>query len=155
MPRCQTIEEEIRIEEKRSYFFSSFLPLVILIVHCNLLYNFLPVILSLHKCRVNNKLGVYMWSKTYISKLMRFACQILPFYNNIRWLSWRILIDMKFGEKNPLLNILNTEFIVSTVCPWSSDQFYIVSNYIKWFTTSWSYSMSRNSCQFLYCEYTM
>ena len=85
---------------------------------------------------------------------MRFACQILPFYNNIRWLSWRILNDMKIGKKT-LLNILNTVFIVSTVCPWSSDQFYIVSNYIKWFTTSWTYSMSRKYCLFLYCEYTM
>ena len=29
-----------------------------------------------------------------------------------------------------------------TVCPRSSDPFYIVCNYIKWVTTSWTYSMS-------------
>ena len=28
---------------------------------------------------------------------------------------------------------------VSTVCPGSSDPFYIVSYYIKWDTTSWTY----------------
>ena len=28
-----------------------------------------------------------------------------------------------------------------TVCPGSSDPFYIVSYYIKWVTTSWTYSM--------------
>ena len=29
-----------------------------------------------------------------------------------------------------------------TICPRSSDPFYIVSYYIKWVTTSWTYSMS-------------
>ena len=31
--------------------------------------------------------------------------------------------------------------LLRTVCPRSSDPFYIVSYYIKWVTTSWSYSM--------------
>ena len=30
--------------------------------------------------------------------------------------------------------------IYYTVCPKSSDPFYIVSYYIKWVTTSWTYS---------------
>ena len=29
-----------------------------------------------------------------------------------------------------------------TVCPGSSDPFYLVSYYIKWVTTSWTYSMN-------------
>ena len=31
-------------------------------------------------------------------------------------------------------------FIIQTVCPRSSDPFYIVSYYMKWVTTSWTYS---------------
>ena len=31
---------------------------------------------------------------------------------------------------------------MSSVCPRSSDQLYIVSYYINWITTSWIYSMS-------------
>ena len=31
--------------------------------------------------------------------------------------------------------------IRSTVCPRSSDPFYIVTYYIKWVTTSWTYSI--------------
>ena len=31
--------------------------------------------------------------------------------------------------------------ILYTVCPGSSDPFYVVTYYIKWVTTSWTYSM--------------
>ena len=31
--------------------------------------------------------------------------------------------------------------MVITVCPGSSDPFYVVSYYIKWVTTSWTYSI--------------
>ena len=41
--------------------------------------------------------------------------------------------------------VYSVVFVVSidhtTVCPGSSDQFYIVTYYIKWVTTSWTYSM--------------
>ena len=30
---------------------------------------------------------------------------------------------------------------INTVCPRSSDPFYLVSFYIKWVTTSWTYSI--------------
>ena len=32
-------------------------------------------------------------------------------------------------------------FLIHTVCPRSSDPFYIVTNYIKWVTTSWTCSV--------------
>ena len=38
---------------------------------------------------------------------------------------------------------LETCFI-STICPGSSDPFYIVSYYIKWVTTSWTYSIDES-----------
>ena len=40
-----------------------------------------------------------------------------------------------------------------TVCPGSSDPFYIVSYYIKRVTTSWTYSMPKKSWQFLWLTY--
>ena len=40
-----------------------------------------------------------------------------------------ILIDKKAGPG------------LYTVCPKSSDPFYMISYYIKWVTTSWTYSM--------------
>ena len=33
--------------------------------------------------------------------------------------------------------------ITTTVCPRSSDQFYIVTYYLKWVNTSWTHSMSK------------
>ena len=36
----------------------------------------------------------------------------------------------------------HTHFLFYTVCPISSDPFYIVSYYMKWVTTSWTYSHS-------------
>ena len=39
-------------------------------------------------------------------------------------------------EKDLILNIY-----VYTICPGSSDPFYIVPYYIKWVTTSWTHSM--------------
>ena len=47
---------------------------------------------------------------------------------NIRYV-WLILLQ---------LFIFFTHY---TVCPGSSDQFYILSTYIKWLTTSWKHSM--------------
>ena len=40
--------------------------------------------------------------------------------------------------------LLNTD-TDNTVCPRSSDPFYIVSYYIKWVTTSWTYSISMST----------
>ena len=36
--------------------------------------------------------------------------------------------------------VLGQQFRFDTVCPRSSDPFYIVGYYIKWVTTSWTYS---------------
>ena len=49
---------------------------------------------------------------------------------------------------------------IDTVCPRSSDPFYIVTYYINWVPTSWIYSilyycMSQKSSPFLYSKYTM
>ena len=41
---------------------------------------------------------------------------------------------------NELLNQIGSAYILNTVCPRSSDSFYIASYYIKWVTTSWTYS---------------
>ena len=37
----------------------------------------------------------------------------------------------------------------NTVCPGSSDPFYIVTNYIKWVTTSWTYCTIMIKCRSL------
>ena len=39
-----------------------------------------------------------------------------------------------------LITKIQISDMVLTVCPRSSDSFYIVNYYIKWFTTSWTYS---------------
>ena len=40
----------------------------------------------------------------------------------------------------------------NTMCPRSSNPFYIVSYYIKWVTTSWTHSISEtSSCTFMVC----
>ena len=49
-------------------------------------------------------------------------------------------VEIKWNNRN--CRIFNECTTVSTVCPRSSDPFYIVSYYIKWVTTSWTYSMS-------------
>ena len=40
---------------------------------------------------------------------------------------------------------------VSTVCPRSSDPFHIVSYYINWVTSSWTYSIMLHNCHVLCC----
>ena len=42
----------------------------------------------------------------------------------------------------PIIIIFSCDF--NTVCPGSSDPFYIVSYYIKWVTTSWTHSIYRS-----------
>ena len=37
-------------------------------------------------------------------------------------------------------------FLQHTVCPRSSDPFYIVTYYIKWVTASWAYSCYKSVC---------
>ena len=39
------------------------------------------------------------------------------------------------------MQLILTRPVKDTVCSGSSDQFYIVTYYIKWVTTSWTYSM--------------
>ena len=51
----------------------------------------------------------------------------------IYMLCWRSFSPISIGY---ILRVLET-----TVCPRSSDQFYIVSYYIKWVTTSWTHSI--------------
>ena len=55
-----------------------------------------------------------------------------------------ILMDKANPEPAALHNVLNLlelgSKVQSTVCPGSSDLFYIVSYYIKWITTSWTHS---------------
>ena len=42
---------------------------------------------------------------------------------------------------------------IYTICPASSDPFYIVSYYIKWVTTSWTHSMyfQSSDCESKFC----
>ena len=42
-----------------------------------------------------------------------------------------------------------------TVCPRSSDQFYIVTYYIRWDTTSWTYSIFHNVIDSVYRSYLL
>ena len=46
----------------------------------------------------------------------------------------QVIFYLTDGEKNP-----NIQFI-STVCPGKWDPFYVVTYYIKWVITSWTYS---------------
>ena len=47
--------------------------------------------------------------------------------------------------------VANFYTVSSTVCPGSSDPFYIASYYVNWFTTSWTYSM-KIPCGIYWCE---
>ena len=40
---------------------------------------------------------------------------------------------------------LYTKWLVGTVCPRSSDPFYIVTYHIKWVTSLWTYSSKRDN----------
>ena len=40
-----------------------------------------------------------------------------------------------------VLHIIENKKNIGTVCPGGNDSFYIVSYYIKWVTTSWTYSI--------------
>ena len=42
------------------------------------------------------------------------------------------------------LKWIRTSWTDSTVCPGSSDPFFIVCNYIKWVTTSWTHSIMKS-----------
>ena len=51
-------------------------------------------------------------------------------------------MDLHFyGSGSSFTNWHNVEYDYLTVCPRSSDPFYIVSYYIKWVTTSWTHSI--------------
>ena len=60
----------------------------------------------------------------------------------IQWLLKASCSHMKINSYYDLWveNEQNTHPVCFTVCPGSSDQFYIVTYYIKWVTTSWTYS---------------
>ena len=53
--------------------------------------------------------------------------------------------QIKYGSK---YNWYISTFYISTVCPGSSDLFYIVSYYIKWVTTSWTHSVMKENLDF-------
>ena len=62
------------------------------------------------------------------------------------WICWQ---EGHFGE---------TRQTGCTICPRSSDPFYIVSYFIKWVTTSWTHSIGWRKCmwiaksrRFVYC----
>ena len=46
---------------------------------------------------------------------------------------------------NNLVRMSQTQTVVHTACPRSSDLFYIITYYIKWVTTSWTHSTSPNN----------
>ena len=48
---------------------------------------------------------------------------------------------MRALNSNALLNNFRLHELDCTVCPRSSDPFYVVTYYIKWVTTSWTYSI--------------
>ena len=56
------------------------------------------------------------------------------------------------GSTMSLNEVNHSHSINYTVCPGSSDPFYIVTYYIKWVTTSWTHSMSKKSCSISYSD---
>ena len=53
--------------------------------------------------------------------------------------------DSKRDFESGYSNNDDTDSYYITVCPRSSDPFYIVTYYIKWVTTSWTHSRSQYS----------
>ena len=62
-------------------------------------------------------------------------------YSGLDWTHMEFDLPRRMKKKMLFLN-LNTILTPYTICPRSSDSFYIVSYYIKWVTTSWTHSMS-------------
>ena len=61
--------------------------------------------------------------------------------NFIQYILWFMIL---MGRKPPVWSLwydLTKHLIQYTVCPGNSDPVYIVSYYINWVTTSWTYSM--------------
>ena len=54
---------------------------------------------------------------------------------------WSKFLSIFFTDAVKEIIATNPDSRRTTVCPRSSDPFYIVSYYIKWVTTSWRYSM--------------
>ena len=65
---------------------------------------------------------------------------IHPYCNKVNNLSTIVLI-LLVSVKYAIYIKKITRYLMCTVCPRSSDPFYIVSNYIKLVTTSWTYSI--------------
>ena len=55
--------------------------------------------------------------------------------------------NYKKWQKTNVLDIKLSSFRIHTVCPGSSDPFYIVTYNVNWVTTSWTYS---NSISYVY-----
>ena len=72
-----------------------------------------------------------------------------------------IVLAAKFYLRSIDISVENKEYVLNslaiycTVCPGSSDPFYIVSYYLKWVTTSWTHSLSEKSLPFVFSKYTM
>ena len=47
----------------------------------------------------------------------------------------------KILESGQFVNETHRDYTTCTICPGSSDPFYIVSYYLRWVTTSWTHSM--------------
>ena len=78
--------------------------------------------------------------KIKILSCIRIFSDNLQEWRNVRSLSWpgqvlRPVLCLPYG----------CVFVRDTVCPRSSDRFCIVTYYIKWVTTSWTYSKIKRS----------
>ena len=83
----------------------------------------------------------------------------LPIYPSLRTLYSCALYPDKPGKISGRPDILriHTHVIINTVCPWSLDLFHLLTDYIKWIRTSWTYcilliAVYVLSCQFLYSD---
>ena len=99
-------------------------------------------------------------SQTYCmvmkSRIFSFSEYIVKIWQDYLDILYSILLGRDFIYSDETTNVLMTvnrsvseyfsiEFtigrLIATVCPGSSDPFYIVTYYIKWITTSWTYSI--------------
>ena len=95
--------------------------------------------------RKSRQIRHYFSRKRPFLRCLCAACSDLPSYISTMNYTWAQTCSFK--HLNTMLANGNTCFICylsfhsSPVCPRSSDTFCIVINYIKWVTTSWTYSM--------------
>ena len=65
-------------------------------------------------------------------------------------------LQVVITEDQKLARTKNFRFNLCTVCPGSSDPFYIVTYYIKWVTTSWPHStLGDTKAKITICELSL